>query len=281
MHSKNLPEKTSDRFFCTRSRRNAAGTALQKAAFFHRFPGSYDSVNGSGDNAARITGTFSYREEAGYRFGFTGFVSQDADRGRRTCFRSGEDRVRHSKTGQLGIHGTDAFLQVFSDKGRENSAKIRRSDSRSVGRLYFPEGSCGPVHEKILHPLTGRTETAVSGKIRGFFDLSLQDHAGKRMIVPEIVRTDSYEEGGIAVISIPGMKTHTVHYDASGLGSSGNYVPARTHAESINSPAVRRMTDKFVRCRSERGMAGKGTILGLIDKQPRMFYPHAHCKGFL
>ena len=54
-----------------------------------------------------------------------------------------------------------------------------------------------------------------------------------------------------------------------------------THAERVDAPAVRRMTDQFVGSGTKGRMAGKGTILGAVDHPAGVFDADAHCKGFL
>lgn len=96
-----------------------------------------DSVSGGRNDTACITGPFTNRIESAEILGFSEGITADAYRRRRTRFRACQNSIRICKTGKLGIHGTDSFFQILNDPVRQNSSKIRRDNSGSIGGDYF------------------------------------------------------------------------------------------------------------------------------------------------
>ena len=114
---------------------------LQQTAFFNGLERGTDPIDSSGDDTAGITGAFPGRIKTGNGFRFAGPGPQDPHRGGRTCFRSGEHRVRHGKAGKLRVHGADTGFQVIGNERREDSAQIRGCNPRTVGWTYIAKGS--------------------------------------------------------------------------------------------------------------------------------------------
>ncbi len=254
---------------------------LQQLELFDDFQGGGDAVRGGGDNAAGIARAFTDGPEPADIFSFSKRIPVDADGGRRTGFRTGQDRVRTGETGQLRVHGTNAFLQILDHPGRQYSPQISGNNTGTVGGENIPETGRFPALQEVADPLGRRDKLTAACPESSFLDAPLQDETGQGMVIPEIFRTNAYQQGRVAVLTVTGMITHTVGHYAAGLGSGRDDLAARTHAEGIDAPAIRGMADQFVGCGTEGRMTRKGTILGFIDKNAGMFDPNTHGEGLL
>ena len=99
--------------------------------------GGGDAVRGGRNDTACITGTLTDGIEPAEILGFSKGITADPYRRRGTRFRPRQDSIRIGKTGKLGIHGANAFLQVFDDPVRQNSTQIRRDYSGTIRGDYF------------------------------------------------------------------------------------------------------------------------------------------------
>ena len=159
--------------------------------------------------------------------------------------------------------------------------KIRGCNARTVGRTDIAESFCLTAGQEVPDPLGRSPETAAGCREGSFFDAALENHAGERMIVAEILRTDAHKQRGIAVFRVTGMETHAVDHNAARLGSRSDHMTAGAHTECIDAASVRRMADQLIGSCAKGRMACKSTVLGMIDENSRMLDPDTHRKGFL
>ena len=66
------------------------------------------------------------------------------------------------------------------------------------------------------------------------------------MIIPEILRTNAYQQRRVTIFGIPGMVAHTIYNYAAMLGCGSDYMTAGTHTEGIDATAVRGMTGQLI-----------------------------------
>ena len=135
--------------------------------------------------------------------------------------------------------------------------------------------------QEILHPLHRSVIIAAPQAERSLLNAPLPHAPCQRMVIPEILRTHAHQQCRIGILAVSGVITHAVDHQAPQLRCRRNHFTARTHAEGISAPAVRRSCRQLIRRGSQCRMIGKSSVLAPIDHGLRMFNSHANGKRLL
>ena len=161
--------------------------------------------------------------------------------------------LRH-QTSEVGEHGLPLCL------------RCKRTVSRTLYILRI-------IAEKLLRNLS------TAQLIIFFFQVSLVAHSGKRIIRPEILRGNRYDDRRIRIRTVSSRIAHTIDTTSSLFRRSIYHIAARTHTKRIHAASIRKIGSHLVR-RSRKLRSPIIAVHDGINHRLRMLHTKSDSKVF-
>ena len=180
---------------------------------------------------------------------------------------------------ELAAQNGQGLPHAGGDKIGQAAVQIAGDHAGLVGGEHLPEGGGGTALQKVRHPL-GRGGVVAPGQAEGrLLDLPLEGHSGQGPHAAEVLGAHPHQQGGVAVLAVPGPHAHAVGDHAPLLrGGAGHRAPG-AHAEGVHPPAVFQVAGELVVRRAQGRVAGEGPVLGGVDEALGVLDAGPHGKG--
>ena len=194
---------------------------------------------------------------------------------------------------QLAIEGRQRLGEGIGHERRQAIAQVAPSHAARVGGRHRGARGAAGVHEEVTDRLgRGRvrrtkrasifpaaSRQAAAELIRIPLQLALEGDAGQRIVAGQVVGAHLHEQRRVSIGPGAGVAAHAVHAEQPLLAGGRHHLPARTHAEAVDAPAVVGLHRQLVVGRPEGRMTSGWPVLGLVHESLGMFNAHAHGEG--